>query len=310
MKSLMAILILALPLISAQGVDPGGDGPALEVASLSGRLQLDLPSTLSVELRNNASALPEAIEFDAQKRDAMGITAELLSDDERIKVISARQTAGKLGPGENRTIEFMVLASDSEAGIYPLQLRLGHFRLSGVTTSGDQRIPDVLFAYENITQEIPLQARVVLGPKIQAEQPRGDAYPGKESELQLVFANRGDEPAVDLWIEAYSQPPFRVTDGAGESLGLEPGSSTIEKLKVFTDNATTPGYYALPYRIYYQDGNLRSRESAALVYVQRDSFVGWIEPLIGILLLAGAIFGAREYLKGKRRKKMKRWLRG
>ena len=313
MKDLVALLIFALLAISqqsAQGTDSGAADPVLDVSSISGRLQLDLPSTLTIELRNNASSLPKAEGFDSQKRDAMGITAQLLSSDERVKVLSAPQPAGALGPGENRTLEFTALATDSEAGVYPLQLLLSYFWLSDVAASGDESIPDLLFSYQNNTLEIPLQASVALGPQIQVEETRGEAHPGKETELQLRMVNRGDEPAVDLQVEASSQPPFRAMNAAGEGSRLEPGGSMIEKLRIFTDNSTAQGYYALPYKIFYGDGDRRSRESAALVYVESDSLFTWILPLLGILLLVGAALGAREYLKRKSGWRMKRRLRG
>ena len=104
-------------------------------------------------------------------------------------------------PGENRSLEFIALAEGAQAGIYPLELILSYSRLSQVLTSGDAEMPDVLFEYENSTQKIPLEAKAIMGPKIRLEEVRGEAYPGKVSEIEILFVNQGDAAANDLQID-------------------------------------------------------------------------------------------------------------
>jgi hypothetical protein len=240
----------------------------------------------------------------------MGIAAELRSSDDKIRVISSPQVAGSLLPGENRSLEFTALAEGAQAGIYPLEIILSYSRLSQMRTSGDEKMPDVLFEYENSTQKIPLEAKVIVGPKIRLEEMRGKAYPGKVSELEILLVNQGDAAANDLQIDASPQTPFENAEITGAEQRLEPKASTRVHLKVLADANSTPGNYALPFTIFYRDAGLprdggpRSEEMAALVPIQRDSIYGWlIMPLAGALLLIGGYVVIRKYMKGKKKRK-------
>ena len=119
------------------------------------------------------------IEPGFNKENARSIVAELSSSDDRIKIISGPQMAGLLAAGENATVQFMALADGAALGIYPLQLRLNYSRLSQVTASGGESTPNFVFTYEKASLELPLQAKVVLGPKIELEGLEGETLPGQ-----------------------------------------------------------------------------------------------------------------------------------
>jgi hypothetical protein len=284
-------------------------GSFLEVSSVSGALEVNRPSILLIGIGNNASAKEEEL-LGLPKGKAMGITAELRSSDDRIRVLSSPQVAGSLLPGENRSLEFTAQAEGAQAGIYPLELILSYSRLSQVLTSGDAKIPDVLFEYANSTQKIPLEAKVIMGPKIRLEEMRGKAYPGKVSELEIFLVNRGDAAANDLQIDASPQTPFENAEIIGVQRNLEPKTSMSVRLKVLVDANSTPGNYALPFTIFYRDGGLprdggsRSEEMAALISIQRDSISEWLIMLLaGALLLIGGYIVIRKYTKGKKKRK-------
>jgi hypothetical protein len=309
MKALAVFVVLLLVAISGRGEDKGDDGPHLEISSVFGHFEQDRPSILTILLHNNASALAEGTGFDAKKGDADRIVAFLQSGDDRIKVLSGPQGAGTLAPGENRSLEFTALAEGAEVGIYLLQLCLNYSWLSQVTVSGDENLPDVVFGYEDASQEVPLQAKVVQGPKIQLEELKGEAFPGEESELQLLLTNRGDEPAIDLQLEAYPQMPFSSVETGKEPTRIDPDGSAVVKLKVLTEDNATPGNFALPCQIIYRDGDKRKDDLAVLVSVQRRWPLGWLlSGAVLLLLLIGVFLGARKYLSG--RKKARRRLRG
>ena len=119
----------------------------------------------------------------------------------------------------------------------------------------------------------------MLGPKIELEELEGETLPGIESSLQLFLANRGDEPALDLQMQARPSPPFLMVENGQEQASLAPGESALQSLSVFTDENATSGYYALPCMISYrdgQDGERRSQELAVLVYVGEDSPSSWL----------------------------------
>ncbi len=309
MKALAVLVVLLLVAISGRGADEVEDGPHLVISSVVGHLEQNRPSILTILLHNNATALAQGSGFDAKKGDADGIVALLQSGDDRIKVLSGPQGAGTLAPGKNRSLEFTALAEGAEVGIYPLQLCLNYSWLSQVTVSGDENLPDVVFYYEDDAREVPLQTKVVQGPKIQLEELKGEAYSGEESELQLLLANLGDEPALDLQVEAHPQMPFSNVETGKELTRIDPDGSAVVNLKVLTEDNATPGSFALPCQIIYRDGDKRKDDLAVLVSVRRGWPLGWLlSGAVLLLLLAGGFLGTRKYLSGK--KKARRRLRG
>jgi hypothetical protein len=309
MKWLLIFLLFVFMGISIRGAEPVQSGSFLEVTSVSGALETDKQSILAIEIRNIAPVEEEAA-LGLQKGEAIGITAELRSSDDKIRVLSSPQVAGSILPGENRSLEFTALAEGAQAGIYPLELILSYSRLSQVQTSGNPMMPDVLFEYENSTQKMPLEAKVIIGPKIRLEEVRGKAYPGEVSDLEIIFENQGDAAANDLRILARPQTPFENAKITGAEQRLEPKASTRVQLRVLADANSTPGNYALPFTIFYRDGGLprdggsRSEEMAALVSIQRDSISEWLIMLLaGALLLIGGYAVIREFTKGKKKRK-------
>ena len=295
---------------SVSAEDEENGRPDLDISSVYGRLDTNGPSTLYVLLHNNATAQAterqEPQELDLDPAKARGITAELVSDDERVRVLSGPQMAGSLGPGENTTVEFMALAEGAEVGIYPARLRLSYSRLERVSTSSEDIAPDIIFVYEDLSEELPLPVKVVLGPKIMIQEIKGAARPGEATELEVVVANEGDEAAIDLRLEARANPPFLR---AGDELGnesdekpnykdLEAGSAASFELMVLTEGNATPGYSPLPCSISYrisppgQDmeptsrGGERREDSALLVMVEEDSHLeAWMLFFAGILII-------------------------
>ena len=179
--------------------------------------------------------------------------------------------AGSLGPGESTTVEFMALAEGAEVGIYPARLRLNYSRLKGITTSDDDNAPYIIFNYEQLSREIPLPLKVVLGPRIEIKEVKGSAIPGEKSVLVVVVANNGDETAFDLHLKARAIPPFILAGGewdeangtekSSENLlaeressrvaSIEAGSAASIDLVLFTDANATAGYSPLPCVISY-----------------------------------------------------------
>ncbi len=302
MKALAVLAVLLLSMISGCKANLDEEGPQLEIVSVSGHLEQNRPSTLTVEIRNSAPVMMQGSEFDARKNDASRIVALLQSEDNRIKVLSGIQEAGTLVPGENRSLNFTALAEDAEVGIYPLQLCINYTRLSQAAVLGDPKLPDIVFQYENASRKEPLQADVVRGPKIQLEESRGEAFPGEESELQLVLINRGDEAAFDLQVEAYPQRPFSIVETEKEPIRIDPDGSIVLKLKILTEGSATSGIFALPCQIIYRDGDMRKDDLAVLVSVRRDWPLGWLlSGTVLLLLLLGGLLGTRKYLRGRKR---------
>ncbi len=87
--------------------------------------------------------------------------------------------------------------------------------------------PDIVFSYEEVSQEIPLQVKVVRGPKIELKELKGEATAGKEASLELAIVNNGDEPANDLQVEARPLPPFLRAENEKVRCGSGPGRAPI-----------------------------------------------------------------------------------
>lgn len=302
-RAFFVILFLAAILCDAENVEE--ERPHLEISSISGKLELDRASVLSVRLHNNASSLKETGDIDFKLADARHIVAQLKSSDDRISMISMPQLAGSIAPGTNKTVEFTALAQSRDVGIYPLQLLITYSRLSNVAISGDERIPDIVFDYEKITEEIPLQARVVRGPIIEAAKIEGNAVSGKEAEVGILLVNSGDEPVHDLFVNCYPQLPFLSTESKNENLTIEPGGFARSTIMIYTDKNVSQGYYALPSEIFYNEGENRRQDLAVLVYVENGDYSEWLLPATVLLLLATGVYGLKRYLP-KKKKQLRR----
>ena len=298
----IALFLLLTAIIPVHADDKVAEGPHLETSSIRGSLEMDRTSTIYIVLHNNAS--PEG-EPELNRTDAISIKAGLESSDDRIRVLSGIQMAGTLAPGENETVQFMVQTELADVGIYPLQLHLNYSWLSKVTASGADSAPDLVFSYEEVSQEIPLQVKVVLGPKIELKDVKGEAFEGREASLELMIVNSGDEPANDLQVEARPLPPFLLVKNEKRDMDLGPGVSYPVRLLVFTDENATSGYSPLPIRISYLDpehNGQTSQDLAAIVMVHRDSSSSiWLLLPAGLLLLAVGYYGQRRFLSKKRK---------
>jgi len=304
----LIIFFLIFPNLIPTGVcATAGDGPVLAVSSIRGVLEDGRPSSIIIVLKNNASPSKDPVEPAFDRESARNIMAELESSDEKIKIYSGRQNAGLLAAGENATVQFMALTDGADLGIYPLQLRLNFTRLSQVIVSGAGAAPNFAFSYEMATQELPLQVKVMRGPKIEQEDLEGETLPGAESVLKIVLANRGDLPAADIQMQARPIAPFLMVLNGQQNMSLAPGESAPLSLSVFTDENATSGYYALPCQISYRDGQeeeTRKQDLAVLIYVGKQSSFPWMYLAEGgliLLLLAGGLFGLRRFLSSQRR---------
>jgi hypothetical protein len=300
----------------AQGEDLGreksrvGEGPNLVIASVSGNLELGRPSSIFVVLENRAEQGAKEEEMDLSREAARSISAQLISSDERIRILSQMQFGGLLEGGENITLQFTALAEGMPLGLYPLELRCNFSRLSRVTATGSERAPGLLFEYRNTSLDIPLQVEMVMGPRVEIEvQDEWLNYvaPGEESVLQLTLTNRGDEPARDLELQVSPRPPIMMVESAWVQASLPPGESAEARLSLFADENASPGYYALPCLVSYKDGleeGKKREEKAAVIYVGQRGSSTWIylagASLIGILLLSAR--RALEKIRHSRRR--------
>ena len=132
-----------------------GGGPHLVIASVYGNLELGRPSSIFVVLENRAVQATDEDEMDLRREAARSISAQLISSDERIRILSSPQFGGLLEGGENTTLQLTALAEGIPLGLYPLELRCNFSWLSGVTATGSETAPSLLFEYAPASQDLP-----------------------------------------------------------------------------------------------------------------------------------------------------------
>jgi hypothetical protein len=321
MKGLAVLFALILATaFTACGLDSSSSqsGQIIAVSALSGGLEVGRASTISVDLRNNASFALAPFEnltatLGAREPEARGIVAELQSREEGVVVLSGPQNAGALGPGENRSVGFMVRAGDEAGiGIHPLDLKISYSLLSGIEATGEEDLPDVTFHYREMSHTIPLEVEATLGPRIELQEVRGMAVPEAESEIEMAFANRGDSRAERLEAQIVPQEPFGCIHCAAEIEALDPGEEAKAKFTVIVNNSNShEGEYALPLCISYMHaGERRLEETAALVQVGDRSWMRAALMPTALLMLLLLAFGVYFYFArgGGRKRRPKRRL--
>jgi len=283
-----------------------GGGPDLGIASISGNLELGRPSSIFVVLENKAEQGAEEEDMDLRREAARSISAQLISSDERIKILSSPQFGGLLEGGANTSLQLTALAEGMPLGLYPLELRCNFSWLSGVTATGNEAAPSLFFEYTAATQDLPLQVEVVMGPRVEIEvqdQWLNYVAPEKESLLQLTLTNHGDEPARDLELQVRPRPPIMMVESTWVQASLSPGESAEARLSLFADENASPGYYALPCLVTYKDSleeGKRREEKAAVIYVGQRGGSVWIY-LAGAALAVILLLSARLVLEKIRR---------
>lgn len=242
-------------------------GQSQLIASLSGGLEVGRDSSIFIDLRNNASSSPLKdlpSDLNVEENRALEVVAELHSEDEEIEVLSGPQNAGSLGPGENRSLEFIVRAKDdADIGIHPLELILSYNVLSEIEVTEDAGLPDIAFTYRTVSEDIPLEVKAAIGPRIEIEDVRGSVAPGEESMLEIVFVNRGDATAAMLEAQVVPQKPFSCKSCEIKINAINPGEKSSAKFSITADDAPE-GEYALPLILRYAHARGAEAEEAGV----------------------------------------------
>jgi hypothetical protein len=298
--------LFMIALIVGQSGTPAlaADGQELVISSVSSNLEKGKPGTIMIEFLNNASVQSKDNELEAENSKALGITAQLISRDEQIKILSEPQVAGSLEPGTNRTLLFAAQPEkEAGTGIYLLELLVSYSNLTDIKISESQ---DIVFVYENATKTMPIEASVALGPDIRIEGVKDRATPGKESELEIVIANTGDQLARNVEVLLEADGLFLNSTSNSELGDLRPGDSASAKIRIKVPEDLAQGYYALPGQIRYTvNGYRRTEDTAVLVEVSNRFWPdGFLMPSLAIMLLvAGFVIAAKIYPRSKRRLK-------
>jgi hypothetical protein len=206
------------------------------------------------------------MQYEAQAVTAVGILANLKSDDPNIKVKSGPQEAGTLKQGKQSasptkfTIE---INKNASAGTYPLTLELSYQYQNNVQVGGDEfdsttglvTNKEVGIWYENKTQTQTIEIEVKKEPFFEATNVTADLYPDKSGMLEVTYKNTGEEPAKDATVRISAADPFSTTDDQAYLGTLNPGESAVAVFKLSVDDTATPKPYSLTSEVLYEDAD-------------------------------------------------------
>jgi hypothetical protein len=98
-----------------------------------------------------------------------------------------------------------------------------------------------------------------------------------------------------------------MVENGNEQTDIAPEERAALSLTVFAEENLTSGYYALPGRITYRNGQEeeeRSQDLTLLVLVGEDASSSWLYlggAGMALLLLAGGVLGLRRFMSGRRK---------
>ena len=206
------------------------------------------------------------MQYEAQAVTAIGILANLKSDDPNIKVKSGPQEAGTLKQGKDSSspTKFTIeISKNAPAGTYPLTLELSYKYQNNVQVGGDDYDAntglvtnhEVGIWYENTTQTETLEVKVKKEPYFEVTEVKGDLYPEEGGMLYVTYKNTGEEPAKDATVRVSAGDPFSTTDDQAYLGTLNPGESSVAVFDMDVDEDATPKPYSLNSEILYEDAD-------------------------------------------------------
>ncbi len=296
----LSLLLIALPMANGEAVY-FDEEPLIVASTLAPPLEAGRSGILCVELENAAVSDGEV----ANSSAALWLRASLSSLDSGLLVLSGPQVIGSLGPGAVRRARFQVsVLEGAEVGLHPIELNLTFGRLSGMEVSGDPGFPEIYLIYQNSSQVLPIEARVLEGPRL-GLQVEGGIAPG-ESEVEVVVVNNGENVDDLRLLPQVSQP--LAYKGEAIHLGRVDGGSRAAAR--FSIDAGEPllEYYPISFQLdYLVDGSPR-REDLGVVMEAGGRGFGWILQVALALLLIVAAGGIVRLLipRLKRRPSLRR----
>jgi len=346
---LCIVLIIAISMASAQAqsnyipYELGGDnyynmygGPQLS-ASISGTDEFDRGDTVTlyVDLTNYGRVLgfkedrtPQnpkefalknaELQEEYKKTTALGIVANLVSNNTDVEVMSGDQVVEALKSGEKTQspLKFTVkIAKHAPSGEYPLSLNVSYdyqdnVRVDASSLSTEAGTPNLVnyrasYIYQKANQTIPIYINVKSQADFEISGASGELRAGeKKGAVEATFRNIGDEPVRDAVARLSIFKPFSSTDDQAFIGSLAPGEEAKVTFRIDVAWDATPKEYGINSEIKYTDvkGDTVISDSMKIPVNVSPASGSLLLPAVVVLIIIAAAGG---YLYKKRQKKMK-----
>jgi hypothetical protein len=251
-----------------------------------------------------------------KKPTALGITANLLSDNSGIEIKSGDQVVQSLKSGDKTEspLKFTIkIGEHAPAGTYPLNLKLHYdyqdnvrVQASKLVTSGSAPTLanyQVSYVYQKVNQSVPIIITVKKQADFVVMNATGVLSAGvKKAQIEATYKNIGEDPVKDAIARLSIFKPFSSTDDQAFIGTLSPGEEKAVVFWLDVDSDATPKDYGINSEIKYTDVNGDSviSESMKIPVVIKAASASLLMPAIVILIIIAAAGG---YMYRRKQKK-------
>ncbi len=251
-----------------------------------------------------------------KKPTALGITANLLSDNPEIEIKSGDQVVQSLKSGDKTQspLKFTIkIGEHAPAGTYPLSLNLSYdyqdnvrVQASKLVTSGSSPTLanyQVSYIYQKANQTVPIIITVKKQADFVIMNATGALSAGvKKAQIEATYKNIGEDPVKDAIARLSIFKPFSSTDDQAFIGTLAPGEEKTVVFRLDVDSDATPKDYGINSEIKYTDinGDSMISESMKIPVVVKAASASLLMPAIVILII---IVAAGGYMYRRKQKK-------
>jgi hypothetical protein len=251
-----------------------------------------------------------------KKPTALGITANLYSNNQQIEIKSGDQVVQSLKSGDKTQspLKFTLkIGEHAPAGKYPLKLNMSYdyqdnvrVYASALVTSGSS--PTLAnfresYIYHKANQTVPINIIVKQQADFEILNASGTLSAGaKKSPISATYKNIGEDPIKDAVARLSIFKPFSSTDDQAFIGTLQPGESKTVVFRLDVDSDATPKDYGINSEIKYTDvnGDTVISESMKIPVIVKAPSSSLILPAAIVLII---VIAAGGYMYRKKQKK-------
>ncbi len=250
-----------------------------------------------------------------KKPTALGITANLVSNNPGIDVKSGNQVVESLKSGDKTQspLKFTIkIGEHAPAGIYSLGLNLSYDYQDNVrvyasdlsTSGGSPTLVNykVSYVYQKANQTVPIVITVKKQADFEIVNATASLAAGdKKAPIDVTYKNIGEDSIRDAVARLSIFKPFSSTDDQAFIGTLGPGEEKTVVFRIDVDSDATPKDYGINSEIKYTDinGDTVISESMKIPVLVKAASASLLLPAIVILIVIAAAGG---YLYKRKRK--------
>jgi len=250
-----------------------------------------------------------------KKPTALGITANLESDNQQIDVKSGDQVVQSLKSGDKtaQPLKFTIkIGEHAPAGKYPLSLNMTYdyqdnvrvYASSLVTSGSSPALANFResYIYQKANQTVPISIMVKQEADFEILNASATLSTGsKKAPISTTYKNIGEDPIKDSVARLSIFKPFSSTDDQAFIGTLQPGEEKTVVFRLDVDSDATPKDYGINSEIKYTDvnGDTVISESMKIPVVVKAASSSLLLPAAIVLI----IIAAGGYMYRKKQKK-------